>query len=141
MLDWEITNLSNLTLEFKSKQGQTLTVPLPPPAQNRIDLLLAHVPTGELKDLPPGSAGTPPTPPNEATDFGTYYSLIRKPVGSSTEPVPADVRRRPNPHQPEEMAGKPCRVAITKLVNDEAKRIPSALGTYACIVGSATPGP
>ena len=142
MLDWEITNLSDLTLEFKSKQGDTLTVSLPPPAQNRIDLLLAHVPTGELKDLPPGSATTPlPTPPDTATDFGYYYSLIRKRVGSGTEEVPSGVRRRPLPEQPARLSTDACPAGITRLVDGKSSRTPAALGTYACIVGSATPGP
>ena len=99
----------------------------------KVTVLIAHIPQGEVSDLLPNKAGSPPTPPNRADHFDAYYNLVRR-QGSTGPETPSD---RPVPENPNPTTAQGCVVGITTSLLDKAFIYePRALGTYACMVAS-----
>lgn len=126
VVDWEIVNPTEKRLTFINRYGTTKTVDLPGPnADNRIELLLANIPGGDLQDLPPG-AGRALGGTVEAPDFDNYYNILRNPK-KPDEPIPG----RPKPVG-RQTAVRPCAVNIT-LGKKLAPSPGRGVGTYGCM--------
>jgi hypothetical protein len=129
VLTWEIRTPTSLDLVFSRPGHPDIKVKLlSPPANGRIELILAHVHEDEVKHLPPSSAGQ--VEPGNADHFKLFYDLV---VHQGQKPTPTN---RPVPTDPKPIANRACPVDVTvgaHRMTDEA----NALGTYACMVATA----
>lgn len=133
VVDWEMRLKpgSALQLVFTPKtggNGETVTLRYP---SNHVSLLVAHVPAGEEKDLPPNipDPPDPTTAPQEVRHFRALYDLIKAPAGN-----------RPFPRNMKQTRETPCPVAITTLQADTAVAF-NGIRTYGCMLAAAEPGP
>lgn len=87
---WEMTDLVKPTLVFVHGKD---TVPVPlPPGETR--LLLAHIPTGDLRYLPPGD--TTAVKPSQHGDFDPFYDILSK-SNTDTDSLPHTSPKRAIP--------------------------------------------
>lgn len=142
VLMWDITLPSNYQFVFTRKETPHDTVKMslvPDPSTNRVELVLAQLPSGEVADLPPTPAGKPnvtkPDSNSAAPDFNVFYDLV-----GISDPTP-DSGRRPLPHFKDEVQNPfGCRVDISSFTS---RADTSAFGvkTFLCIPASADAGP
>jgi hypothetical protein len=85
VLHWTIRSPTSDSLVFR-RGAERIAVALPRSATGVVDLILAHVPFDDLRDLPPVRPRNKPNPV-AATHFPAYYDLLLDP-----RPVPAAAR-------------------------------------------------
>jgi len=141
VMRWELTLPEDYELVFrlKANPNSTIRLPLVADGQGHVDLLLAHLPEKELKDLPPTQGTTteiPPSPHTAPKHFHAFYELLSTPgsqpgqVTSMTDPL--FERATSN--------GQPCVVNVTSPLW-RALQVPPGVRTFACVPASAEPGP
>jgi hypothetical protein len=149
VVDWVIRSplRRELVFRLKTNPNSTIVAPLPnPDANGAIELVLAHVPTADLLDLPPSTAGLGDLP-DFADHFDVYYDLLRVP--GNPAPIPPASTRRRLPHSPVPLTNAACVVGITRTVATlretmklhvapalhiaPALQVDTSLGTYACM--------
>lgn len=134
LVDWEIRHPANPRLEFVSASGVPVPVELPVTAgEDRIELLLAHVPIGDQAQLPPAGRPTPAGAVDSAAHFHAYYNLLRKPGNPLQIP---NKFHRPVPRDAQPTTVRGCFVRITVEPQRQLIELPPdsrAIGTYACM--------
>jgi hypothetical protein len=127
---WRVGNLVSPRLEF-TRNSRKVTVDLLPGVTG---VLLAHIPTSERKDLPPGR----PTQSGSGSKahFNPYYDLLSRSAAKGTG-IPNETKHRPLL----QMVGArdtACEVVITTISGrSEGER---SVATYACMVATGERG-
>ncbi|HEU4885635.1 MAG TPA: hypothetical protein VFT45_25545 [Longimicrobium sp.] len=130
VVTWRVGNLVSPQLVF-TRKSRKVTVDLLPGVTG---VLLAHVPTGDRKDLPPGRR----TQPGGGTKahFNPYYDLLSRSAATGTG-IPNETKRRP-PLQLVGARDTACEVVITTISGrSKGER---SVATYACMVAAGERG-
>lgn len=129
VVTWQIRELTSPRLVFK--KTRSVTVELIPGVTT---MLLAHIPTRERKDLPPGEPKGVGS--GSRAHFNPYYDLLSRSAAAGTG-IPDEPKRRPLPAAVG-ARDKPCEVVITTVsFRSEGAR---SVATYACMVASGERG-
>lgn len=134
VLVWEMMALDTPSLVFERQGQSAVRVPLPP---GETWLLLAHIPAGELRHLPPGEADSVIS--STHADLHPLYDVLGR---SNSE---ADSLQRGSMHRriPGLVAGDtvPCRVVLSSMgQKSRDKDGIKSMATYACMPGSGSGG-
>jgi hypothetical protein len=132
VLDWEINNPTDLTIEFR-KDADVVPVTLPPAEDGKIEVVLANVHNNDVKDIPPGKPGQ--IQKGDATHVKHAYGLLKDPQGGS----PEEATHRPVPMNPALITNRACSLRVTSTVLRALDEV-NAAGTAACMVATGTGG-
>jgi hypothetical protein len=133
VVNWGIRYPRNqpFQLVFTARDGSGTTETRTLVTADTVRVVLANVPTGELRHLPPNAAGAATNAPDSLVHFHDFYKLLRH-QGTGQRPEQAF---RPLPRYVASLEPN-CRVTITSQTLD--KRAVVAIGgikTFGCVVG------
>ena len=133
VVHWMMKVPATFELNFKPKTvGLPVRVPLVANTTGSVQLILAHIPEGDVGNLPPGQqTGPVPAGSDTANHFHSYYDILNVPPSNpGTDP------RRPIPHVKVKYHQSGCQIDITT----KTARADTALfgpRTYACMPAAA----
>jgi hypothetical protein len=133
VFDWVIRNPTDLNLTFRKKGTTTaVTETLLASPTGITEVLLAHIPSTDLPQLPPKNTGMGI---NNASDahFDPFYDLVDKQGQKPGQ------NQRPRVRRPRGVRETSCAGRVTTGIGFRVEES-GALGTYACIVGRADGG-
>jgi hypothetical protein len=132
VLRWTITNASpELVFLPRAGGGPPVRVTLPRPTGTN-ELVLAHIPGGKLRELPPQVSGAGSGRRDLAVEFDAYFNLLERPT-----PLPAGHRRIPYNGAP--IAGRTCPVSVSLPGGLAPSKLSASPRTFSCMVATAQP--
>lgn len=134
VLRWQIMLPQGMPLQLVfSHLGTSIPVQLTAGTSHKIEVFLAHIPLGTIRALQAGTlTENKPQDGAPAEHFDSYYNAL-----TGLIEVAKNDPRRPVPHFVR-ATGEDCRVPITISARHNQMG-PLNVGTYACMVASATP--
>jgi len=150
LVPWTMQLPTGFELVFKPKlSGSPVRVPLVADGNGKVALILAHIPVGEVGDLPPGQqGGAIHTGSDTATHFDDYYRFVGVPSTQGTEhrrPLPRIKTKHSTSGCPLELTTLTAATGDTVVIGDtvaigDTLAIPGTR-TYACMPAAAELGP
>jgi hypothetical protein len=124
VLNWTVEDLDGLQLTFRRK-GRAHVIQFP--AADQIDLVLAHVRTGQLRELPPNDQMSSQTVSDVIADVEPYFGLVdRSPELQATHRRPSTPRHYQD-----------CRISITRPAPLGDSVVAASPRTFSCMLATA----